>query len=255
LDGGLYSQASTQQLMLTRLWAQDARLTGFTYGFWELNFNGQRILYHAGATLQFHSLLMLIPDQRLGFYFSYNTETANNLWDKSLFEFMDHYFPQKEPVTAPPADFNRIGSADREGAALAIRRDNHFTGQSNFTALLGCQLQRMVVDLFERPGVGRWVACNGIVLAVELASPLAMRGVSFTVDTVHRTFHAVADGLILNGQILGEPGIDLRLRLVELPCSQVQVGREAQGRTNEQYYEQQEGCSQFHIASKVGTDD
>ena len=110
MDGGLFSHESTKQLMQSRLWSYDPRLTGFTYGFWELQSHGQRILFHPGATNQFHSLFMLIPDQRLGLFFSFNTDTALNLWDKTLYDILDHYFPFQEDISAVPVDFDARAS-------------------------------------------------------------------------------------------------------------------------------------------------
>jgi hypothetical protein len=125
LEGRLYANEDTRRLMLSRLWAPDPQLTGFTYGFWELQSHGQRILYHPGNTLQFHSLLMLIPDQRLGLFVSYNTDTAATLWDKTLFDILDYYFPEAQSSVLSPTGFD--ARAGRFAGTFHLARSSYTT--------------------------------------------------------------------------------------------------------------------------------
>ncbi len=125
LDGKLFAKESTQQLMLSRLWSHSPEFTGLTYGFWELNTHGQRILYHPGDTLQFHSFLMLIPDQNLGFFVSYNTQSAENLWDKTMLDFMQHFYPKGSNTSA--SIFSSKAQLNKFAGTYHISRSSYTT--------------------------------------------------------------------------------------------------------------------------------
>lgn len=126
LNGRLFSQDSTHQLMLSRLWSHSPEFTGLTYGFWELQAHGQRVLYHPGNTLQFHSLMMLIPDQQVGFFYSYNTDTAKNLWDITMLELIQHYYPM---------DNNISSSIYSTQAQLSRFTGNYHIARSSYTTI------------------------------------------------------------------------------------------------------------------------
>src|SRR6266576_412252 len=116
-----------------------------------------------------------------------------------------------------------IGPARTDGAGFAIGRDDNSTGQGDFAALSVGQLQGMVVDLLVRPRVGPRIAGDRIVFAGELARPLAMRGLTLTVDTVYGDFHVVACGLVDNRVVFVCPGGELRFGLVQLPGAHIRV--------------------------------
>jgi CubicO group peptidase (beta-lactamase class C family) len=102
--------AANERLMQTSLWTPDERLTGFAHGFMECVLNGQRILYHSGDTQFFHSLLVLIPNQNLGFFISYNTDTSAGVWMLDLLSFLEHYYPQDKLALQPPDGFDARAS-------------------------------------------------------------------------------------------------------------------------------------------------
>ncbi len=98
---GSILQAATEQLMQSGLWKPNPGMVGYTHGFMELQYNGQRILHHGGDTAGFHSLLMLLPDQNLGFFVSYNTTSPGFGWEQTLLAFIDHYYPSPPAVNQP----------------------------------------------------------------------------------------------------------------------------------------------------------
>lgn len=162
LNGDLFSKERTQELMFSRSWAHSPEFTGLTYGFWELQTNGQRVLYHPGSTLQFHSLLMLIPEQNLGFFFSYNTETAVNLWDVTMLDFLQHYYPKDIDIQA--SNFSSKAQLSRFAGTYHIARSSYTTIEkmkdlleewlvveptSNGTLLFGSPLQPQKVQLIQ----------------------------------------------------------------------------------------------------------
>jgi len=93
----------TARLMHTTLFTHDRRLSGNAYGFWEWTYNGLNTIGHGGDTLLFHSYLILIPEQDLGFFVSYNSVGGSGASRVQLIEsILDRYFPfspEKEDET------------------------------------------------------------------------------------------------------------------------------------------------------------
>ena len=134
LQDGLYSDANigevrileegTAPQMHSTLFAPDPRLLGSAYGLFDFSDNGQRALGHNGDTLGFKSLLLLMPEQDLGVFVAYNSESAGELVLQHLgFQraFFDHYYPAPavEPIQ-PPADFAE--RADRFEGSYRLTR-------------------------------------------------------------------------------------------------------------------------------------
>jgi CubicO group peptidase (beta-lactamase class C family) len=104
LQNGKYGEKrilkeETAKLMRTQLFTHDSRLDGNAYGFWERTLNHIPMIGHGGDTIWFHSLLILIPEQNIGFFVSYNSAGAGALLqDRFLQAFIDHYYPIPEPT-------------------------------------------------------------------------------------------------------------------------------------------------------------
>jgi len=108
-DGELNGQRiladSTAKRMHARAFGHDPRLPGFALGFYEKTSHGLRIIGHGGDTQWFHTDLALIPDERLGVFVSYNTNTGGELsFAQFLTQFLDHYYPSTPSVVAITAD-------------------------------------------------------------------------------------------------------------------------------------------------------
>ncbi len=111
----------TLQQMHSTLYTHDPRLLGTAYGFFEFTDNGQRAIGHDGEAHPVNSQLLLLPDQNLGIFVSYNSEGGGELTSQHLgFQraFFDHYYPPPvvEPIQ-PPADF-----AERAGRFVGSYR-------------------------------------------------------------------------------------------------------------------------------------
>jgi CubicO group peptidase (beta-lactamase class C family) len=119
LQNGRYSDAkiaevrilkeATAEQMHSTLYTPDPRLLGTAYGFFDWGDNGQRTLGHTGYLPPMHSVLLLLPDQKLGVFVNYNSEGGGHLTTQHFgFQraFFDHYFPASAvaPIE-PPADF------------------------------------------------------------------------------------------------------------------------------------------------------
>ena len=85
----------TVALMHGSQFTHHPQMTGMAYGFLDMEFNGQRLLWHMGESPRFISILALIPEQNLGLMVSYNTPPANGR--TILFNFMDTFFPYERP--------------------------------------------------------------------------------------------------------------------------------------------------------------
>ena len=119
---------STAQRMHTRAFGHDPRLPGFALGFYEMSSHGQRIIGHGGDTQWFHTDLALIPDEKLGVFVSYNTNTGGELSFAQFFnQFLDHYYPTPAPVVALPADAEK--EAQRVAGEYEFNRKSYTTFQ------------------------------------------------------------------------------------------------------------------------------
>ncbi len=66
LQNGRYGNSSILQedwgqRMHSQLFTNDPRVSGWAYGFWEMELNNQSIIGHGGDTILFHTLLQLTP--------------------------------------------------------------------------------------------------------------------------------------------------------------------------------------------------
>lgn len=71
--------------------------SGATYGFAEGFVNGERLIGHSGAIRGFGSILNMLPQHELGYFFSFNEEcyqtSACDIIPRFRREFMDRFFP------------------------------------------------------------------------------------------------------------------------------------------------------------------
>ncbi|HSL24775.1 MAG TPA: serine hydrolase domain-containing protein, partial [Acidimicrobiia bacterium] len=205
LQDGFYGDAasgvrileeSTARQMQTTLFAPDPRLQGTAYGLFDLSDNGQGALGHNGDTLGFRSLLLLIPDQNLGVFVVYNSETAAGLELQHLgFQraFFDHYYPAPpvEPIQ-PPTDFGE--RASRFEGTYQLTRMSYTTLEKYMELSGGGQVE------ISSPGDGTllWTTPWGVWKFVEV-EPLYFRqvdrsfGIAFHEDGQGRITHLFSD--------------------------------------------------------------
>jgi hypothetical protein len=126
-DARILEEATAQQMHQTSF-THDPRLNGWAHGFMEFSRNGQWVIGRDGDTAVTHHLMMLLPDQNLGLFLSYNSAESIKLTYKHFpGAFFDHYFPI--PESAPRqqlADF-----ADRAGKYTGSYRQT----LTNFTTV------------------------------------------------------------------------------------------------------------------------
>lgn len=94
--GGCILRPETLNLMHSPQFTHHPQMSGMTYGFLDIKFNGQRVLWHMGESPRFVTILALIPEQNVGLMVSYNTPPADG--HAVLERFMDAFFPVDRPL-------------------------------------------------------------------------------------------------------------------------------------------------------------
>jgi CubicO group peptidase (beta-lactamase class C family) len=111
LQEGRYGEArilreETFQDVQERGFSNHPQLRAYTYGgFSRFSANGQRILSKGGDVGGFSSLLVLLPDQGIGFFAAVNAAidafAPTEPRDELLTQFLDHYYPTPEQTVEP----------------------------------------------------------------------------------------------------------------------------------------------------------
>ncbi len=101
-------QESTAQEMHAQHYNQEPKANGMAYGFMEMEMNGQKIIWHGGATAVFHTAFILLPEQNVGLFVSFNSDDGWAARESFTQAFMDHYYPGGETaVSQPSPDFTK----------------------------------------------------------------------------------------------------------------------------------------------------
>ena len=96
----------TAQLMHRQHFANDPRVNGFAHGFIESTINHQRVIWHSGDTLYFHSMLALQLAHNVGIFVSFNSSNSAEGVERTVQAFMNRYYPtQPAPQAAVTAGF------------------------------------------------------------------------------------------------------------------------------------------------------
>lgn len=106
LNGGSYKgnvilKPGTMALLQSRHFSAYPGIPGIGYGFFEARINGHTVWMHTGD-YQHASVLCLVPDLRLGFFFVMNT--AKELHDPVLTGFVKAVFDRFYPAAAPAGE-------------------------------------------------------------------------------------------------------------------------------------------------------
>lgn len=158
----------TAELMHTQLFTHDPRLDGNAYGFWERTQNNIRMIGHAGDLRLFHTLLMLMPEQNMGLFFSYNSVGGGGKPREELLQsFLERYFPLPEiPEPEPPSDFRK--RASRFTGSYSMTR-GVFTTYEKIAALVSTikvkatEEGTLLTPLPGELGVKQWVEVEPLV--------------------------------------------------------------------------------------------
>ncbi|WP_419809696.1 serine hydrolase [Sphingomonas sp.] len=132
--GGQILRPETAQLMHR---ASLPHLPGFdamAHGFFLNQRNGRAVLEHGGDTIVFHSDLAIVPAERTGIFFSFNSRGAGDavygVRERLLDGFMDRYFPAPPAADPPP-----LATARAHGEAIAGRYESSRRVEHGFIGL------------------------------------------------------------------------------------------------------------------------
>lgn len=126
LSGARILGDSIAQVMHAQHFTHDRRLPGFALGFYQTWSHGLNIIGHGGDTRYHHTELALIPDEKLGVFVSFNTDTGGQLsFEPFLETFLDHYYP-----TAPrPVVSSTRAEATKLAGEYQFNRKSYTTWQ------------------------------------------------------------------------------------------------------------------------------
>jgi len=178
-EGKRILEQDTATLMHQTHFNNDPRLPGMAYGFIKSIKNNRRILWHTGTSPDFHSLLMMIPEENSGFFFSMNM-VDQQVSSKLLQDFMDYFYPAEiTELTPSPSDseyaaqytgvYRANWHAHKTLEKLAVLgRDVMVTANSDGSLMIR----------FENSPETRWIRTNENLFRMENADEY----VSFAVD-------------------------------------------------------------------------
>lgn len=96
-------QKTTCTAMQRMQFAHDPHVNGVGYGFMISVQNGKTLVWHTGGSAHFNTMLALIPEERVGFFISYNTPVVDVY--QPLVRFVDHFYPAAPtPTVSAPVD-------------------------------------------------------------------------------------------------------------------------------------------------------
>lgn len=126
-------QEATAIQMHSRLFAHHPRVPGMAYGFYEVDFNGQRGIGHGGDIFYFHTDLLLLLKHNVGLFVSFNSDSSSPARNQIVDLFLDRYYPAISLTPVEPAtDF-----AWRSSRYTGYYRPNRYAYESlEKTALL-----------------------------------------------------------------------------------------------------------------------
>jgi hypothetical protein len=122
----------TARQMHSRIFANDDRLDGMAYGFYE----GSGLLWHGGDIGYWHSYLVLIPEKNLGFFVSYNTASGAQAAYEYVASFIFAFFPPQESGEPSASEIPYHDLDDLAGGYRSTRYAyNHLDRIAHFTGL------------------------------------------------------------------------------------------------------------------------
>ncbi len=122
----------TARQMHSRIFANDDRLDGFAYGFFE----GSGLLWHGGDIGYWHTYLVLIPEKSLGFFVSYNSASGAQAALEYVSNFILAFSAPVSPNEASPSEIPYHDLGDLTGDYRTTRYAyNHLDRIAHFTGL------------------------------------------------------------------------------------------------------------------------
>jgi CubicO group peptidase (beta-lactamase class C family) len=132
--------SGTAALMHEKSFSYDPRMNGFAHGFIEVNMNNERIIGHGGDTIYFHSLLVLMPEEKLGIYLSSNTANGAAITIPLFREYLDKFYPGKQGAALAQSDPNKKPDYKKYAGVYRVNRRD----ESDFLKLMSLAMTTYV---------------------------------------------------------------------------------------------------------------
>jgi CubicO group peptidase (beta-lactamase class C family) len=128
LEGAQIITPDSLQKMEDRALVLDPKLNAMGLVFMERRPSSPRIIGHAGDTLYFHSDLILIPEQRVGFFVSLNSagKDGKQHQEEIVQAFLDRYYPASSAPTQPITSQSRDADLVKGCYQSSLRSDSTF---------------------------------------------------------------------------------------------------------------------------------
>jgi CubicO group peptidase (beta-lactamase class C family) len=118
-------KAETARQMQNSLFRHAPDVNSMAHGFHDQSRNGQRAIGHGGNLIYFHSMLVLLPEMRVGLFVSYNSEGGKTPAVLTYEMFMDRYFPPVHEPAPPQVKDSKKRLRRFSGTYFSDRRDHH----------------------------------------------------------------------------------------------------------------------------------
>ena len=128
LDGNQLLKPETLASMQSRHFANDPRIAGMCYGFFEETMLGHRVLVHDGYWNRFTSKLVLLPEQKIGLFMSCNADGGGAVYSATIQDILKTLVT---PVAPPSIPAPSNGAVDRAKQLAGVYRPTRF---SRYTA-------------------------------------------------------------------------------------------------------------------------
>lgn len=126
LEGAQIISPDSLQKMEDRVLVLDPKLNAMGLVFTERRPSGPRIIGHGGDTVYFHSSLILIPEQRVGFFVSLNSSgtKGRGIPEQIVHAFTDRYFPADSGEDGPISSQSKDGDLVQGYYQASTRSDS-----------------------------------------------------------------------------------------------------------------------------------
>jgi CubicO group peptidase (beta-lactamase class C family) len=138
-------KADTAKLMHTASQDMPNGFATMAHGFFREVHNGRTVIGHGGDSILFHNEFNLLPAEKVGIEFNFNSRGRNDsvyLGRAALFDgFMDRYFPE----TAKAADSPALPTAVTDAGAIAGRYESSRRVEHGFISIFYVLQQTVIV--------------------------------------------------------------------------------------------------------------
>ena len=163
-NGQRILKQETARLMHSRQFQASPYLNGSGLGFYETWVNGRRWIGHGGDMIAFHTDFLLMPEEKVGIFVSYNSsnELAPYVARRDLLRaFMDRYYPAKLPQLKAPADFKeraaKYAGTYRGNRASSTKFERAFGLTSAGTRVAPTDDGKLLIQNILFPGISYWI--------------------------------------------------------------------------------------------------